>query len=98
MLRRRHLGRVTFAEVNDFQHALLDAADLGRIFQLPSWATSTAEHRQKHGDEHCNNENDDEQLKHGKRPRLLLHLHGLISKECGTPGTKCRAAACFDDR
>jgi lipoic acid synthetase len=27
MLRRRHLGRVTFAEVNDFQHALLDASD-----------------------------------------------------------------------
>ncbi|CAB4777295.1 MAG: lipoyl synthase [Actinobacteria bacterium] len=27
MLRRRHLGRVTFAEVNDFQHALLEAAD-----------------------------------------------------------------------
>lgn len=27
MLRRRHLGRVTFAEVNDFQHALLDALD-----------------------------------------------------------------------
>jgi lipoic acid synthetase len=27
MLRRRHLGRVTFAEVNDFQHALLEATD-----------------------------------------------------------------------
>ena len=27
MLRRRHLGRVTFAEVNDFQHALLEAHD-----------------------------------------------------------------------
>jgi lipoyl synthase len=27
MLRRRHLGRVTFAEVNDFQHALLNATD-----------------------------------------------------------------------
>jgi len=27
MLRRRHLGRVSFAEVNDFQHALLNAND-----------------------------------------------------------------------
>lgn len=27
MLRRRHLGRVTFAEANDFQHALLNAND-----------------------------------------------------------------------
>ncbi len=27
MLRRRHLGRVSFAEANDFQRALLDAAD-----------------------------------------------------------------------
>jgi lipoic acid synthetase len=27
MLRRRHLGRVTFPEVNDFQHALLEATD-----------------------------------------------------------------------
>ncbi len=27
MLRRRHLGRVSFAEVNDFQHALLESRD-----------------------------------------------------------------------
>ena len=27
MLRRRHLGRVPFAEANDFQHALLNADD-----------------------------------------------------------------------
>ena len=27
MLRRRHLGRVTFAEANDFQRALLEARD-----------------------------------------------------------------------
>ena len=27
MLRRRHLGRVSFAEANDFQRALLQASD-----------------------------------------------------------------------
>ena len=27
MLRRRHLGRVTFSEANDLQHALLSATD-----------------------------------------------------------------------
>ena len=27
MLRRRHLGRISFAEANDFQHALVDARD-----------------------------------------------------------------------
>ena len=27
MLRRRHLGRVSFAEANDLQHAVLNAVD-----------------------------------------------------------------------